>query len=246
MTVSLTDAQHRAVLELVGEANDARDVPDLRAILLTGIRRVVPATIVSYNEVRADGTPAFVIAEPAPPPFAYEAWDRLAGTNPLVQHFARTRDGRPYRFSDVISREDLERLPLYAEVYRPLGVEHQIALVLPSTPELTVAIALNRGPGPDFGDDEREMLALMRPHLIQAYRRAASGTPEPEALERLGLSPAEARVLAAMAAGASTADIASGLGISTRTVLKHGERINRKLGSHDRAHAVAIAWQSSR
>ncbi len=67
----------------------------------------------------------------------------------------------------------------------------------------------------------------------------------PEALERLGLSPAEARVLAALARGLSTAEAARELDVSPRTVLKHGERIHRKLGVRDRAQAVATAWAAT-
>lgn len=81
---------------------------------------------------------------------------------------------------------------------------------------------------------------------MQAYRnaqrRARAAPPLPAQLEELGLTPAEARVLAELAQGRSTDEIAAELGISTRTMLKHGERINRKLGARDRAHAVALAW----
>ncbi len=324
---TLTDGQHRAILDLVGEAHDARDLEELRAGLMAGLPRAVPADFVSYNEIHRDGMTALTIARPDVPEFAHEAWERLAGTNPLVQRFVLTRDGRPYRFSDVVDREELHRSAIYQELYGPLGIEHQMALVLPSPPSLTIAIALSRGPGRDFSDAEREMVGLIRPHLIQAYRnaqlrersaevieslqagldrhgvaavvlapddtvafvtepaRALLGRMEigkpagaertlaqdgmlvhrvrrPEggavlfveqaqrvltadALESLGLSPAEARVLAALARGLSTAEAARELDVSPRTVLKHGERIHRKLGVRDRAQAVATAWAAT-
>ncbi len=67
----------------------------------------------------------------------------------------------------------------------------------------------------------------------------------PQTLEGIGLTPAEARTLAALARGGSTADVAAELGLSPRTVLKHGERINRKLGVRDRAQAIATAWAAT-
>ena len=52
-------------------------------------------------------------------------------------------------------------------------------------------------------------------------------------------------MLAAFAHGRSTDEAAADLGVSPRTVLKHGERIHRKLGVRDRAQAVAAAWTAS-
>jgi DNA-binding CsgD family transcriptional regulator len=56
-------------------------------------------------------------------------------------------------------------------VYAPLGVSHQIALILPSPASVTIGVALSRG-GPDFSDRDRRLLDLARPHLAQAYRNA--------------------------------------------------------------------------
>lgn len=319
----IRDHQYRALLEVIGEANGAADLEEFRSCILPGARRLVPADFASYNEIPSGPGPQVAITDPDLPDWAYAVWERLAPTNPLVQRYQRTHDGRPYRFSDVMAKDELRRLPLYVEMYEPLGIEHQIALVLPSPPSLTIGLALSRGPGRDFHDAERDLLALLRPHLIQAYRNAqlrgqagallealrhgldAGGvaaivvgddhtvayasesarrwvdvgdgeplpelpgtTPEgdallhrrvgavvfleraarvltPAALEDLGLTPAEARVLAALARGLSTAEAASGLGLSPRTVLKHSERIHRKLGVHDRAQAIAAAWAAT-
>jgi DNA-binding CsgD family transcriptional regulator len=342
----LGDAQYRAVLDFVGEIHDAQDLDELRAMVLTALRRMVPADYSSYNEIPSGEGEHVTLAEPAVPPFAHEVWERLAPTNPLVERFARTRDGRPYRFSDVIPQAELRQMPIYRELYRELGVEHQIAFVLPSRPTLLIGVALSRGGTRDFGDDERTMLDLIRPHLIQTYRNAqlrqrtdhllaaiskgldARGTaalvvderrevvlataegerlcgaltgldsvvgkplptelvatfggdgpvasvadrggdtvlahrvaaPErmtvlfleratrvltPETLGTLGLTPREASVLATLARGRSTDETAHELDISPRTVLKHAERIHRKLGVRNRAQAIATAWTAA-
>jgi DNA-binding CsgD family transcriptional regulator len=342
----LRETHYRAVLDFVGDVHDAQDLDELRGMVLSSLRRMVPADYSSYNEIPSGPTGELItIAEPELPDFAYTAWERHSNTNPLVARFNRTRDGRPYRFSDVIDQAELRRMPIYRELYAPLGVEHQIALVLPSQPTLLIGVALSRG-ARDFDDDEQGMLDLVRPHLIQAYRNAqlrersiglletvsagldARGTaalvldragtlllatadgeqlaadvaltplktdrplPEPLAgvlagpdqvtsvtthagdsvlahrvrapdggtvlfLERaaraltpatlraLGLTAREADVLSALASGSSTAEAASALGIKPRTVLKHTERIHRKLGVNDRAQAIATAWTAS-
>jgi DNA-binding CsgD family transcriptional regulator len=63
-------------------------------------------------------------------------------------------------------------------------------------------------------------------------------------LEALGLSPREAEVLQQMMRGRATAEIASALAISPRTIHKHAERIYDKLGVHDRIAAVSAAWSA--
>ncbi len=61
------------------------------------------------------------------------------------------------------------------------------------------------------------------------------------ALRGLGLSPREAEVLRLLARGLDTRAICAQMGISARTVHKHTERIHSKLGTHDRAQAIATA-----
>jgi DNA-binding NarL/FixJ family response regulator len=60
-----------------------------------------------------------------------------------------------------------------------------------------------------------------------------------------GLSEAEKRVLALVAAGAKTEEIAVGLGVSPHTVRSHVRNLMRKLDAQSRAHAVAIAMRES-
>ena len=166
----------------------------------------------------------------------------------------RTRDGRPLRFSDIVTPEQLHQTDLYREVYARLGVEHQIAFTLPSSQRRLMAIALSRCER-DYSDQERDLLTLSRPHLIQAYRNAldftarpltSSGTPgigpAERDLEALGLTPAQARVLRRIATGSSTAAIANELQIAQRTVHKHLQRIYERLDVTGRSAAAEKAW----
>jgi DNA-binding NarL/FixJ family response regulator len=58
------------------------------------------------------------------------------------------------------------------------------------------------------------------------------------------LTPREVQVLRAMSDGKSNAQIATELFLSVDTVKCHAKRLFRKLGVHDRAHAVAEAFRS--
>jgi DNA-binding CsgD family transcriptional regulator len=167
----LSERDVRAVLDLVGEANDAEDLGDFRAGVLPALKRLLPADFVAYNELVDGGVPVATITDPAAPDAQLAGWARYAAQNPLYQRFVRTRDGRAYSFSDVISRRDLEALDLYREVFVPLGLTDQVAFALPAPRHLVIAIAISRG-GPEFTQRDRDVLDLARPHLVQAYRNA--------------------------------------------------------------------------
>jgi DNA-binding CsgD family transcriptional regulator len=175
---ALGERDLRAVLDVVGEIHDAQDREEFRSVLLPGVRRLVDTDYCSYNEVLAGGRVLAAFVEPEIQETARAAWERHAAENPLLQRFVRTRDGRAYRFSDVVSHERFRRTALFQELYLPLGIDHQLAFTLPSAPDLTIGIALSRG-GRNFSQRDREVLDLTRPHLIQAYRNA-------ELRERLG------------------------------------------------------------
>lgn len=169
---ALSERDLRSVLDFVGEAYDAQDLAEYRAVLLSAIHRLVASDYVAYNEIEQGRHAALTIVSPELPVWAQQAWERHAGENPLLRRYLRTRDGRSLRFSDVATAAELRRTALYAELYRPLGdLEHQVAFILPSTPELTIGVALSRG-GRNYTERDRRLLELARPHLIQAYRAA--------------------------------------------------------------------------
>jgi DNA-binding CsgD family transcriptional regulator/PAS domain-containing protein len=164
---ALTDT--RRLLDLVGEAYAFEDLAEYRQGILEIITRVVPCDRVGYNEITPDES--FAISLPAYEPSLLPRFAALIYENPLIQRFERTRDGRPYRISDVIDQQTFHALALYKEIYRGMGVEWQVAFTLPARAPLIVGIALTRT-HKDFTTREVQLLALARPHLMQAYRNA--------------------------------------------------------------------------
>lgn len=238
-----------ALLELVGEIVGVLDLDELRPAMLTALRRVIPSEWTSLNEFGPERVVSIV--EPELDPAWIDRFAELAHENPLVPYFQRTGDGRARRFSDVITRHELESTRLYREFYARFGVNHQIAFTLPSQDEThLLGISLNRG-DPDFSDAERDFLNRARPFLIQAYRSAVAYSeraPMPPAeleaaLVRAGLTRRESEVVALVALGGSNRDIGRRLGVSDRTAQKHLERAFRKLGVEKRSEAAARAWE---
>lgn len=78
--------------------------------------------------------------------------------------------------------------------------------------------------------------------LADFAARPESRVPPPATLEQL--TAREREVLILLAHGLSSSDIAAHLVIGTATVKTHLARILMKLGLRDRAHAVAVAYQS--
>ncbi|GAA1695456.1 response regulator transcription factor [Glycomyces endophyticus] len=77
-----------------------------------------------------------------------------------------------------------------------------------------------------------------------AVRAAAAIPLQAMRPRRDRLTPREVQVLRAMSDGKSNAQIATELFLSVDTVKCHAKRLFRKLGVHDRAHAVAEAFRS--
>ena len=244
------------LLELVGEVQGLLELTDLREGLIVALDRLVPSDWVSINEIGPDPAHVHSVVRPEMPRRLHDTCARLAHENPLIARFARTADTRPYRFSDVVTFDQLHRLALYREFYAEIGLEHQIAFVVRVSATSYVGIALSRR-ARDFTDAERRLLDRARPFLIQIYRNALAytalcaslGPADAAMTERLharGLTGREAAVLCAVARGASNADVAVALKLSERTVGKHLQRCYRKLGVSNRSQAAAIAWTLAR
>jgi DNA-binding CsgD family transcriptional regulator len=244
----------RAALRLVGDVYGLLEIDEFRAGLLDALREALPSDWVSLNEVGARPEQTIAIVEPPLEQRWHEAWGLYGAQNPLVARIERTRDGRVFRFSDVVTPAELHALELYRDLYGPIGLEHQIAFTLPSPSRMIIGVALSRREH-DFSDVERDLLELARPHLIQAYNnamrysrlmRARLDGPlrtDPARVDLLGrgLTRRETQVVRLLANGCSDREIAAILEISHRTVQKHLQRCYAKLGVHDRAQAAALA-----
>ncbi|HEY2216694.1 MAG TPA: LuxR C-terminal-related transcriptional regulator [Solirubrobacteraceae bacterium] len=79
-----------------------------------------------------------------------------------------------------------------------------------------------------------------RDSFVVVFEQPRAGLSD-ATLRGLGLSPRESQVLQLLARGHTTLSLAAELEISPRTVHKHTERIHAKLGTHDRAQAIATA-----
>jgi DNA-binding CsgD family transcriptional regulator len=246
-----TDA---GLLELIGEVQGLLELEELQQGLLVALDRLMPSDWVSINVMGPAPDQIDAVAHPPLEDRHLIAFARHAYENPIAARFARTRDSRAYRFSDIVTQDELHALGLYRELYAELGIEFQIAFVVKTSSQHYVAIALSRRSA-DFTDEERALLDRARPFLIQIYRNAfahaelqalrsahATGTALVGPLIARGLTARAADVLSRVAHGQSNADVAATLGISERTVGKHLQNCYQQLGVANRSQAAALAW----
>jgi DNA-binding CsgD family transcriptional regulator len=102
--------------------------------------------------------------------------------HPLVAHFSTRRDARAWMLHDLVSRDAFQRTALYRSLYRRLGIEFQLVLLLPYPDGAPRALVLNRR-DKAFSEDDRRRLEYLWPHFTQAVRNARAlsrkrGVPE--------------------------------------------------------------------
>jgi len=142
--------------------------------------------------------------------------------------------------SDFYSARRWHATGMYNDYLRPSGFDHELMLCLPGGPGRTVRLMFFRGPGRDFGERDRALLALLRPHLMEAYADAElrrGGVPP--------LTPRQWALLRLVAEGYTNFQIARRLALSEATVRKHLENIYSRLQVSSRTAAVTRAFATA-
>jgi DNA-binding CsgD family transcriptional regulator len=135
------------------------------------------------------------------------------------------------RTSDFYTLRQWHSTAMYAQALH--GIDHMLMVCLPSPAPSQLRLVLHRGPGRDFGDRDRALLQLLRPHLRAGYLHAEqSRHPVPS------LTPRQRGILRLVAVGHTNAQIARRLGVSPGTVRIHLQNIYTTLQVPNRTAAV--------
>lgn len=232
-----------ALLDIVHEGASASGREPFPPVVLQGLARLIPAdALAGYQEVDLSNGGRVLLDRVEvlgrdTTPFE-EATRCFCKQNPMGDPI-RFREHRVLKLSDFFTRAQLRRLDFFREVWRPLGIDDCLRVWLPAPPGRAYVLFFERG-GKPFGDRERTLLELLRPHLIRLrvsadFRRRANG--------RKGLTEREAEILGWVGYGKTNDEIAAALHVSPHTVRKHLENIFEKLGVHTRT-AAAAQWSS--
>jgi len=144
-----------------------------------GLQQLVPADICVYNECDPARRRIKFIVEPIERdlPDAPKLWAVHMHDHPFLKYwhgaFAERSLHRVVTLSDFVSRRQWRNRGLYTEFYRPNRIEHMMGVRLPAPGSLEFYITILRD-GSDFGERDRAVLSLLRPHLVAAYENAAA------------------------------------------------------------------------
>lgn len=186
-----------AVLGVAHEIAGVGSRDEFGAVLLRELSGLIRSEVTTLNEV--DPAAGRLVYRVEPESFVFpagsaELFAGLAHQHPLIRHHAESGDGSAIKVSDFLGRQEWQDSEIYRRFYALVGVEHQMSITLPAPLPIVVGLAFNRA-GPDFGERDRAVLNLVRPHLAQSWRR----TREYERLQ--ALLSAAGGVLAQQGAG---------------------------------------------
>jgi DNA-binding CsgD family transcriptional regulator len=243
MTLSATELSGLVDgLEELYTAVGTADYPNRVIAVASGL---ISAGSCSYNHLDGSKALAYEIepVEVVAFPDAHALFREHLHEHPLLAYVAATGDGSAARVSDIASDRQFRSLGLYQDFYRPAEVDYQLTFIVPHPHGGEIAVVLNRK-GRDFSVEERDLLQLLRPHVAQAAAISAMlSQPVPGSVGESGEGPLltqrQTRILQLVAEGYGDRDVGRALGISTRTVHAHLQRIYRLLDVTSRTEALA-------
>lgn len=245
---TVTERDLRRLLQLVDLAREAPDGWTMPAVVLAGLRELVPCTDISFPllDPQARATVggvyfegghtlhdlALAVDDPdedAADELFWREWATESGCGyPQV-----TRDWTTVlRCSDRMSDRAFAATPSGCSM-RSHGIRHEVLVALPPLGHLERRLLLFRHDGPDFSEREVLLLKIFRPHLLELHAEQRRRLLRPE------LTTRQWEVLRRVAAGASNAQVGRALSISEATVRKHLENVFGRLDVRSRTEAIA-------
>jgi DNA-binding CsgD family transcriptional regulator len=180
---SLCARDLEGALRFVREASDETGPEPFPVHVLEVLRGLVGCELVTYSE--QDGRHRRQLAhidcggpEGQPSDEEMETFWRLVDQHPLCRAQRRGRFDA-LKLSDFHSRRELHRLEIYADLFRPWGLEFELEVAIPSPFEHSKTFLFDDARH-DFDERDRALLNLLQPHLVQLHtaagvRRIADG-----------------------------------------------------------------------
>jgi DNA-binding CsgD family transcriptional regulator len=141
------------------------------------------------------------------------------------------------RISDFYSIRQYHSTAMWTEYVSGTGMGHDMMACLAGASGRTLRVLVWRDPPKDFTEREKDILWLLRPHLLGLYRQRQGPRPGAAAL-----TPRQRQLLRHVAAGQTDRQIARQLGIAESTVRKHLQHAYERLQVNNRAAAVMRAF----
>jgi DNA-binding CsgD family transcriptional regulator len=172
----LRGADARAALGLAGTLAEVTTDAQLRAALLTLPEVVGADGLLDARIAKPPGAPLQMNAQGSDtslyPPFSVEVVTRRWRQHPVVARHVLHPTPRAVAIGDFLTTAQWRRNALFNEVYRPVGIVHELGIQLLWTRDRTACWALHRT-GQAFSDRDRAMLEAIALHARAAFARVA-------------------------------------------------------------------------
>jgi DNA-binding CsgD family transcriptional regulator len=182
----LTQRDVEGLLSYLREIYVSSDLENFASRVVATLPRILPSETLSYHEIDLQSPKTGVqVLDPPSSDYASEArtFDRYIHEHPLINYHQQTGEGRAVKISDFLTESQWRNRALYKFYKEIRAIEHQMSITIP-TVSADAGLALGRS-GRDFSERDRGVLDLLRPHLVQAHRNAASLTQRQRATDHL-------------------------------------------------------------
>jgi len=156
---------------------------------LEAVKRLVPGVSYSYTVIDLEQQRSFGAMDPpesAPSAALIEVMSVYVHQHPLITDYPVFEQHGAQMISDHLSARDYHRLELYADFYRFLDTEDQLAIQLPAPANSVVGVVVNRDRS-TFSERDRTLMNAIQGNLIHGYRNARAYTLFKESNQIAGL-----------------------------------------------------------
>jgi DNA-binding CsgD family transcriptional regulator len=164
----------RALLNSIQMLYRVGDIDSFPRRVFEALGSLVRCDYFAYNEFGPDGVLKLLHCEPELPTastnFLLSLGQEFTHEHPAVEYVTQTGSTETLKITDFTSQQKWRRTTLYNEFFHPLRCEYQIGFAF-SVPKGQIALGFNCA-ARDYSEDDRQLLTLLRPHLMQAYVNA--------------------------------------------------------------------------
>lgn len=164
----LTHEDYARLLACIENLHRCRRLEDFPQHALAALHRLVPSQLACYAEVDYARQRLVNIFDPPQPFEPPPEWLRFSADHPVLHYFTATGDGQALKISDFVTEPEYHQLEVYQKVFRDTGTEDQIGFGVRVDDHFVLGFAFARG-ARSFTEQNRMLLNLVRPHVIQAY-----------------------------------------------------------------------------
>lgn len=232
------------LLDFIAGLQECSNKESFGQSLVALMSELIPATLIAYDQIDEKNR-TYEMAHNAPlSASASESFlnrlQQVYQQNPIYTYIQNGGTEQVVDLATLTTQRVLQRTDFYQDIFKPLGIRHQVNVLLPRAGWIT-SLSINHDR--PFTTEQKQLLHLASRHILLAHRSVCLTS---QILESVSceipappqLTPREQEVLHWVSQGKRNGEIAIILSCSPRTVEKHLEHILAKRGVETRTAAT--------